>query len=130
MKKDETRFTIRFNPADPRHQKAVGVLIAAGRRKASLIADAVCEYAARHGADGVAVTLTQTTQEKMVEKISAIVTAPISHSAGKADNQDMGGVNTDKNHAEADLAAETPIGDDMRQAILDGLSMFTSAEGP
>jgi len=54
MKKDETRFTIRFNPADPRHQRAVEALEKAGRRKASLIADAICEYLARHGEYGAA----------------------------------------------------------------------------
>jgi hypothetical protein len=49
MKKDKTRFTIRFNPVDPRQQKAMNALEAAGRRKASFIADAVCEYLTRHG---------------------------------------------------------------------------------
>jgi len=48
MKKDQTRFTIRFNPADPRHQTAMSALELAGRRKATLIADAVCEYLLRH----------------------------------------------------------------------------------
>ena len=49
MKKDETRFTIRFCPVDPRHRLAVEALNAAGRRKASLIAEAVCRYLAQHG---------------------------------------------------------------------------------
>jgi hypothetical protein len=49
MKKDETRFTIRFNPIDPRQFKAMNALEAAGRRKATLIADAVCEYLERRG---------------------------------------------------------------------------------
>lgn len=54
MKKDETRFTIRFNPVDPRHQRAIEALEKAGRRKASLIADAICEYLAQHGEYGAA----------------------------------------------------------------------------
>jgi hypothetical protein len=49
MKKDETRFTIRFNMADPRQQRAMQALEASGRRKATLISDAVCEYLAQHG---------------------------------------------------------------------------------
>jgi len=52
MKKDETRFTIRFNPVDPRHQRAIEALEKAGRRKASLIADAICEYLAQYGEYG------------------------------------------------------------------------------
>jgi len=48
-KKDDNRFTIRFNPADPRQQKTKEVLNLAGRRCASLIAEAMCEYLARRG---------------------------------------------------------------------------------
>jgi len=49
-KKDKTRYTIKFNSADLRHQEAMKALDAAGRRKASLIADALCMYN-RYGAD-------------------------------------------------------------------------------
>ena len=43
-KMDATRFTIRFNPSDPYHQKAMTILSHAGRRKATIIADAICAY--------------------------------------------------------------------------------------
>jgi len=43
-KKDEARFTIKFNPVNPRHREAVRILNGAGRCKASLIADAICMY--------------------------------------------------------------------------------------
>ena len=43
-KADETRFSVRFNPADPQHRLAMEILNRAGRRKAFLIADAVCSY--------------------------------------------------------------------------------------
>jgi hypothetical protein len=43
-KADMSRYTIRFNPADPYHQKAMVILNHFGRRKASLIANAVCAY--------------------------------------------------------------------------------------
>jgi len=44
-KKDATRFTIKFNPANPRHKEAMRILNEdGGRRKASLIADALCMY--------------------------------------------------------------------------------------
>ena len=45
MKKNEARFTIKFNPANPRHREAIRMLNEAGRCKASLIADALCVYA-------------------------------------------------------------------------------------
>ena len=44
-KKNEARFTIKFNPANPRHQEAIRTLNEAGRGKAALIADALCMYA-------------------------------------------------------------------------------------
>ena len=44
MKKDEMRFSIRFNPADSRHRKAALLLNMAGRRKAAIVADALWEY--------------------------------------------------------------------------------------
>jgi len=44
-KSDEARYTVRFNPGDPRHHKAMNILNRAGRRKASLIAEAICFYA-------------------------------------------------------------------------------------
>jgi hypothetical protein len=52
MKKDEARFTIKFNPANPRHKKAIQLLNEAGRRKAPVIADALCMYD-RYGADQI-----------------------------------------------------------------------------
>ena len=70
MKKDETRFTIRFNAADPRHQRTMRVLERAGRRKASLIADAVCEYLARHEDGATSVILPQITVPTPVKQTS------------------------------------------------------------
>ena len=43
-KKNEARFTIKFNPANPRHREAMRMLNEAGRCKASLIADALSLY--------------------------------------------------------------------------------------
>ena len=43
-KKNEARFTIKFNPANPRHREAIRTLNEAGRGKATLIADALCMY--------------------------------------------------------------------------------------
>ena len=49
-KKDESRFTIRFCVANPRHREAIKILNEAGRRKASLISDALLFYV-RHGTE-------------------------------------------------------------------------------
>jgi len=43
-KKDETRFSIKFNPRYPRHQEAIRILNEAGRGKAALIADVLYMY--------------------------------------------------------------------------------------
>jgi hypothetical protein len=43
-KKEESRFNIRFNPADPAHQIAIEILSHAGRSKANLIANALVFY--------------------------------------------------------------------------------------
>ncbi|WP_139243497.1 hypothetical protein [Anaerocolumna xylanovorans] len=43
-KKEEYRFTIQFNPADPSHQQVAGILNRQGRRKAQYLVNAVCTY--------------------------------------------------------------------------------------
>ncbi|MCL2840296.1 MAG: hypothetical protein FWE05_05930 [Defluviitaleaceae bacterium] len=43
-KKDPNRFSIRFNPADPKHKQAMAMLDSSGRMKASLIAEALWVY--------------------------------------------------------------------------------------
>jgi len=96
MKKDETRFSIRFNLADPRHRKAKEILEASGRRKASFIADAVWEYVARYGENPAAI-------------VPVIATAP----------------NPAIPHIKSD-SAEVSSDEEMRQTILDGLTAFTS----
>ena len=49
MKSDNARFTVRFNPADSRQRAAIDVLNTSGRRKASLIADALHYYLTSSG---------------------------------------------------------------------------------
>jgi len=116
MKKDEPRFTIRFNPVDPRHQKAMNALEVAGRRKASLIADAVCEYLARHeGNDEIfssPFTLAPTAPPKPHNAVSE----------GDAPSRElMLGADAEKSIADSE---DMPFGNDMCQAILDGLNAF------
>jgi len=100
MKKDETRFTIRFNPIDPRHQIAMDALKTSGRRKATLIADALCEYFSKRDIEGVApIPITQ------LRPISnATINVPETSILETLDN--------------------TPFDNDMRDTILNGLSSF------
>ena len=44
-KKDVSKFTIKFNPINPRHREAMRILNEAGRGKAALIAEALYTYA-------------------------------------------------------------------------------------
>jgi len=117
MKKDRTRFTIRFNPADPRHMRTVAALEKAGRRKASLIVEAVCEYLARHGGNKTDNTL-------LPAQLPAI--------ALQTDSQDANPV-----HCRADMAYQTDIGEitedslinpdldvDLQEAVMNGLQNF------
>ena len=43
-KKDNAKFTVQFNPADPLHQQTIDMLNRQGRRKAQFIANAVTHY--------------------------------------------------------------------------------------
>ena len=43
-KKDNAKFTVQFNPADPLHQQTIDMLNRQGRRKAQFIANAVVHY--------------------------------------------------------------------------------------
>jgi len=44
VKKDKSRYTVRFNEADPRHQVVMAALDLVGRQKASFLADAAYYY--------------------------------------------------------------------------------------
>ena len=69
-KKEESRFNIRFNPADPVHQIAIDVLSHAGRSKANLIANALAFYLKCAG-DESAAYITETLTLGKVPKIKS-----------------------------------------------------------
>ena len=119
IKKDNTRYTIRFNPADPRHQRAMDVLESAGRRKASLIADAVCEYLARHG--GAEPSAIITYDSPSLAELGNEVSREQEKPSPANEHQN----NSDKNTDEigADTLNDDSF-DEMCQAVLGGLSMF------
>ena len=120
-KKDKTRFTIRFNSVDPRHQIAMEALDAAGRRKASFIADAVCEYLARYSGDRTTALLTNTGQAITYEPVyssgKTTTTAPLPESI-------LQNVEVTFNEADTGFSEDDSINDNMRNAILGGLNMF------
>lgn len=43
-KKEDNKFTIQFNPADPQHAQTIDILNQQGRRKAQFITNAVMHY--------------------------------------------------------------------------------------
>jgi hypothetical protein len=119
MKKDETRFTIRFNPVDPRQFRAMKVLEAAGRRKSTIIADAVCEYLERRGENDGAFAL-------------PIITAPVVATTHKNEtSQEVSFApiiepivkDGDENLTVASVET-TSFDDEIHNAILDGLAAF------
>ena len=114
MKKDETRFTIRFNLADPRHQIAMNALSAAGRRKSTLIADAICEYLARHSGEG------------MADVLSLISPSPIhAQNVAALQNESPSPEPTpEANEDRYNASDNQDFDDDMRNAVLGGLSAF------
>ena len=64
-KKEESRFNIRFNPADPTHQMAIEILSHAGRSKANLIANAIAFYLKGAGRESAAYMTKSLSLEKM-----------------------------------------------------------------
>jgi hypothetical protein len=107
----------------------VEILVFAGRRKATLIADALCDYMARYGGmaaptylpHGLQYPATQpalTTHEE-----TAFFTPEMSHN-------DTEIADVDASEQTAASAEELPFADDISQAILNGLNMFTSSAEP
>ena len=154
MKKDEARYTIRFCPADPRHRTVMEALDAAGRRKASLIVDAIWEYLVRHGgaetlvspppvpAPSKKATSIKTSQDHKTKPIAeetttanqALSSKPI-HTAlqeetlpGFESVSDSDESTTKAAIDEDDTVDNSPFDKDMLQAVLGGLSMFGGSE--
>ena len=151
MKKDENRFTIRFNTVDPRQRITRDALEAAGRRKALLITDAICEYLARHGGDGAvvnipivpflpvvangtlapsfnsadSVNISNTDDAANANTINATNTSNIEGVINQTSSDSFGEIDNDSGNDDTNNAANTPsIDNDMREAILGGLSAF------
>ena len=130
MKKDENRFTIRFNSADPRQKSTRDVLSAAGRRKAALITDAVCEYITRHGEYGVVELFSSTPTSAA---LSAVPISPHIPTTENSDNDAFSQVlelvvsTEDAVNVETDIindSEDSELSDDLRNAVINGLSAF------
>ena len=119
MKIDKSRFTIRFNEADPRQLKAMEILETAGRRKASLIADAICYFMAKdENGEGIAATI-------ILPSISSTVQTLPNCESPEANNEPPP-------HALEPLHLthvlnppdEKTFDNDMRNAVMEGLGAF------
>ncbi|MCL1882710.1 MAG: hypothetical protein FWF81_03025 [Defluviitaleaceae bacterium] len=120
MKKDETRFTIRFNPVDPRQNRTMNALEAAGRRKATLIADALCEYLDRRGEsyEGFSLPIITT---------PAIASNPRKETPSRSSYSQTPEIIADDTVTDAVLDEDfndSAFDDEIDQAILDGLAAF------
>jgi|GEM_PF-1298474 len=147
----QKNFTFRFSPIDPRHQVVIEILNKAKRRKASLIADAICEYLAHRRENNVATTIPtaltpsanpNTTAQRhktkpMVETVEVkskkSLTQQIIKTPSKKAIPDLEPALSNDSNSEAednsDVSAEpndSSFDEDMLSAVLGGLSMFSS----
>jgi len=132
MKKDKSRFTLRLNTVSPKHIKATDVLLAAGKGMSSLIADLIDERIKRDGENAFAdyflisalppdfFQRTASTQTSMPVK-SLLVQEPMS----AAETAKHTAIEPEIINEILPLNEES-IGDEIQDAILDGLSMFGS----
>jgi hypothetical protein len=116
MKNDKARFTIRFNEADPRQLKTMAALEAAGRRKASFIADAVCDYLARHGDGTAAVILPFIPSPSKVTPHKEVQATKIESAFQTLESESDLPV--------ANMTDNPSFNDDIRDAIMEGLGAF------
>ena len=130
MKKDENRFTIRFNTVDPRQRITRDALEAAGRRKALLITDAICEYLARHGGDGaiVSIPIAPSSPQIALTSSPAVTTSEIAQlqDAEAVENRKQSVVDIldSADDVQNDVSDNIITDDDMRETILGGLNAF------
>ena len=107
MKKEEMRFSIRFNHADPRHRNAARMLNQLGRSKAIIVADALWEYGLKHG------TLADISGNN---DVTAIISHVPNSQRPPIQNITLEQSNTDK------------VEDGLQDAILAGLSQFRNGD--
>jgi hypothetical protein len=103
LKKEEMRFSIRFNPADPRHLKAARILNQVGRSKAMIVADALWEY-----------DLRRSTQSG----------AELSSADSVADADAAPGVQSAPIAIKSPMPSGNEKADELQDAVLSGLSQF------
>ena len=129
VKKDKGRFNISFDLNDLRHRRVVDVLNTAGRRKAALIVDATMFYLAHLERSGTeygltgSLPLSDTNTQRNIQSDTSMPTH-ISIPSTHAENAYQSITNTTK--ADIDPAPIVHENDEMRQAALEGLSMFNS----
>ena len=134
MKKDKNRFTLRFCDVSPKHLEATEILNAAGRKKASLIADLIDEHIKRYGDDAFASYFRGGDIEEVQAKAevqSCKDTRP--SDAGQSNTSDISDISNaldtlDKSivitKALSDALVKQTSSDDAQNPFLDGLGMF------
>jgi len=139
VKKDEARFTIRFCSVDPLHQITIDALNAAGRRKASLISNAVYWYLSQENLilTEMPVPATRLNNMTSTEEIAAPLKGSMNiESENTKNKQSFNDASNNattvnvlkpdtRNGSDIDSTEESLLGKEDRLAILNGLSMFS-----
>ncbi|MCL2619517.1 MAG: hypothetical protein FWD97_01110 [Defluviitaleaceae bacterium] len=124
MKKDEFRFTIRFCKVSPKHVTAMRVLNAAGRQKASLIADLIDEYIKKRGADAFARHFCETVtlpDQSGGDNTNIEIDSSKASKSSVAKLSDVTEISVDYL---ADSTEDEPMSDEVQNSILEALDMF------
>ena len=122
-KKDSNRFTIRFNASDPRQLSAMNILNAAGRRKSTLIADAL-HYYLYHGSNNICIIPLNTCSSDSKSELPTLslpnIKAASSAEATIEDTIAQGAAN-----AEISPQGDGQYDDKLRDVVLDAMKMFS-----
>jgi len=131
MKKDKSRFTLRLNTVSPKHINATDVLLAVGKGMSSLIADLIDERIKRDGENAFAdYFLISALPPDFFQRTTSLQTSVPAKSLPI--HEPMTAVEITKPTAiESDainptMPLDETITDEIQDAILDGLSMFSS----
>ena len=123
-KKDPARFSIRFNPANPRHAKAIEMLDAAGRCKAALVAEALSKYLGT-GAEADFLPIDVEQHAQRMEQRQVLASMPTQtqdcHEKGISTLQSQPAGNVPN---PIDATASHPDENDLLRAISDGVDAF------
>jgi len=131
MKKDKSRFTLRFNTISPKHINATDVLVAAGKGMSSLIADLIDERIKRDGENAFAdyflvSALPQGFFQRIISPQITICATVSQTQIAETKAETVEHIDPDTEDIKPTTFDSDSINDEIHDAILDGLTMFGS----